>query len=145
MRITRPAAWTRSFVAAVHDKYASELATGQQDPGTGTGGGTAPGPQIVISGKVAEEVGFDKIRRRLARLDDLKIVIVDGKQICSAVDEGERSVAETCPRIVELDLSRNLFGAFGIVVDVCRELGQLRILRVKYVHSTFKKDHLRRT
>ena len=89
------------------------------------------GSQIAISGKVVEEVGFDKVRRQQARVEDLKIVILDGLRVALPVAAGEGSIRETCPRIRELDLSRNLFERFGAVVEICRELEDLKSLRVK--------------
>jgi len=100
---------------------------------------------VEISGKVVEEVGFDKIRKLLARVEDLKIVILDSMRIVSAVGGGDdgrfgaMTVAETCPKIVELDLSHNLFVDFSPLVDVCSQLPDLRSLRLKYVsaHAAF--------
>lgn len=42
-----------------------------------------------------EEVGFDKILEKLARLKELKIVLVDSMKICRADDVEE--IRETCP------------------------------------------------
>lgn len=84
----------------------------------------------VISGKFVEEVGFDKIRRQLTQLQDLKIVIVDGACI-NAVETDELRIRDVCPKIVELDLSRNLFERFEDVVEICGELDGLRSLRIK--------------
>ena len=124
VRTTRPADPPRTFVEAVHDKYASEV-TADHVP-------VRSGREIVISGKVAEEVGFDKIRRMLANVAELKIVILDGMCVDRAAGErDDKSIREACPRITELDLSRNLFGEFGTVVDVCEQLTDLRSLRVK--------------
>ena len=39
-------------------------------------------------------------------------------------------VQETCPKIIELDLSRNLFEELIEVVDICRQLSGLRTLRL---------------
>lgn len=86
--------------------------------------------QIVISGKVAEEVGFDKIRLQLSQLHELKIIIVDGLRINCAEKDG-KAIREVCPKIVELDLSRNLFEIWEEVVHICRELDDLRSLRLK--------------
>lgn len=127
MRPTRKSDTPQSFLAALREKYASD-----EDPDA----------QIVISGKVAQEMGFDKIRSQQARLHDLKVVILDGMRIASAsagrndddatAAQGERgSVRETCPSITQLDLSRNLFERFEPVVDVCRQLDKLRRLSVK--------------
>ncbi|UNI14718.1 hypothetical protein JDV02_001319 [Purpureocillium takamizusanense] len=126
VRPTRPADPPQSFIAALHDKYVAH------DPLSGQGSGAAPehARPIVISGKVAEEKGFDKIRRKLAQVQDLKIVILDGLRVASAVGPEERRVSETCPSIVHLDLSRNLFERLGPVVEVCRELRNLQRLSV---------------
>ena len=86
----------------------------------------------IISGKVVEEVGFDKIRHQLAQLQELKIVIVDGSCISTAETE-KLKIRDVCPKIVELDLSRNLFESFQDVVEICGELDGQRSLRIKYV------------
>lgn len=103
-------------MTAVNDKYASELAQ------------TAV---IKFSNKVAEEVGFDKIQRKQAQLAELRVVIVDSSRISSAHSEGDKPISQVCPKIVELDLSRNLFRKVGKVVDICTELPALRSLRLK--------------
>ena len=128
VRPTRPAQTPRTFLEALHDKYAGEVSA------DGRGGTvvSSSGPQIVISGKVAEEVGFDKIRRQLANLDELKIAILDGMRVAYAHGpDDEKSIRETSPRITELDLSRALFTDFGEVADMCAQLQELRFLRVK--------------
>lgn len=101
-----------------------------------------PEKQIVVGGKVAEEVGFDKIRRKQAQLSELKIVILDGSCITSAYShntdrEDHQTIRQTCPKVVELDISRNLFTDFGTVVDICSELDSLHSLRAKYVLFLF--------
>ncbi|PHH80081.1 hypothetical protein CDD80_2923 [Ophiocordyceps camponoti-rufipedis] len=113
VRPSRPADQPVSFLAALREKYAPEAAPQGNDG-------------IVISGgKVAEEVGFDRVRRRLARLEDLKVVILDDMSIAYA---GEGSVADTCPAIAHLDLSRNLLERVEPVVDICAQLPALRRL-----------------
>lgn len=42
-----------------------------------------------------EEVGFDKILKKLAQLKELKIVLVDALKICGADDVD--AIRETCP------------------------------------------------
>ncbi|OTB07598.1 hypothetical protein M426DRAFT_317903 [Hypoxylon sp. CI-4A] len=115
VRPTRPAEKLQSFVTAVTDKYASELAKTSA---------------IKFSNKVAEEVGFDKIQRKQAQLAELKVVIVDGACIASPCDEGEEPISQICPKIVELDLSRNLFQQISTAVAICLELPSLRSLRL---------------
>lgn len=131
MRPTRPVQEPLDFLSALSEKYASEV-TKEQVP-------IAPEKQVVISGKVAEEVGFDKIRRKLAQLNELKIVILDGMRVSSAYalastsdqDSGRRRIKDACPKVTELDLSRNLFSRFGTVVEICSELSALNNLKIK--------------
>lgn len=122
VRPSRPADRPQSFIAALREKYASEAPQTEK---------AAPDSQLVISGKVAEEIGFDKIRRTLARLAHLRNVILDGMRVVAATEDGEGSVAETCPSITHLDLSRNLLERLGPVVDICAELPALRRLSLK--------------
>lgn len=104
-----------------------------------------PAP-IKISGKEVEEVGFDKIRKQLADLHELKIVLLDGlcmsrpiarlKDRLEATEEtswpqGLTDIKETCPKIIELDLSRNLFEEWREVASICEQLEKLRGLRVE--------------
>lgn len=123
VRPTRPVDAPRTFVAALHAKYASEAVAGRQQQRQ----------PIVISGKVAEEVGFDKIQRKQARLGELSIVILDGARIVRSrrADAGELPIRHVCPKVVELDLSRNLFTAVGTAVEICAELPLLKTLRLK--------------
>lgn len=117
MRPTRLAELPRSFISALQDKYTGEV--------------SAPSAQIRFSGKIAEEVGFHKIRREQANLAELKFVIVDGTRLAYPYAEGDPKIGETCPKTVELDLSRNLFTTLDTVVDICSELPALRLLRLK--------------
>lgn len=122
VRATRAADPEQSFVEAVHQKYATEV--------TAHPAAIHQDKQIEISGKVVEEVGFHKIRAQLAQLHKLKIVLVDGMRISSAEKPG-RAIREVCPKIVELDLSRNLFDTFDEIVHICDELENLKSLRLK--------------
>ncbi|KAI0539245.1 Thioesterase/thiol ester dehydrase-isomerase [Xylaria digitata] len=115
VRPTRPAAAPVSFVTALQDKYTAELAN------------TAA---IRFSGKVAEEVGFAKIRSKQAQLSELRYAVLDGTCITTVYKQGDPSITETCPKVVELDLSRNLFKKIGTVVEICSELPRLRELRL---------------
>ncbi|CAJ2501018.1 Uu.00g038710.m01.CDS01 [Anthostomella pinea] len=115
VRPTRPAEAPQSFVAALQDKYTAELSNASA---------------IQFSGKVAEEVGFEKIRRKQAQLSELRFAVLDGMRVASVYGEGDASILETCPKVVELDLSRNLFTHVGSVVAICSELASLRSLRL---------------
>jgi hypothetical protein len=122
VRPTRTADPPQSFIEALHQKYVSEI-TGRRDA-------LVAESQIAISGKVVEEVGFDKIRQQLAQLHELKIVIVDGLRIATA-EKAEKRIKEICPKIIELDLSRNLFEQCKEIMNICRELANLRVLRLE--------------
>lgn len=118
VRTTRAGDQEQSFVEAVYEKYAAPLESQEELN------------QIEISGKVVEEVGFDKIRQQQARLSELRIVLVDGMCIKES-ETPEMRILQTCPGIVELDLSRNLFEFFGQVADIISHLIYLRKLRLK--------------
>lgn len=130
----------------MHKKYASEQVTGHDEQYNGTNE-TRDTP-IRISGKEVEEVGFDKIRRQLANLQELRIVLLDGycigqqedsEQMQTEADvpsrrpssiEDRRDIKEVCPKVMELDLSRNLLETWSEVAHICHQLGKMKILRV---------------
>lgn len=103
----------------------------------------ARGKAIEISGKVVEEVGFDKIRKQLAELQELRIVLLDGLRVVGVIasynqtqvlhGEEPQKIGETCPKITELDLSRSLLSRWRDVWDICNQLKHLKKLKLKYV------------
>ncbi|KAL5611542.1 hypothetical protein BROUX41_000871 [Berkeleyomyces rouxiae] len=122
VRPSRPTKPAQSFISALLDKYTSEV-----DRETQT---IRAAKQIRIGSKMAEEVGFDKIRRQLAKVEELKIVIVDSYRVAFAVGDGEKSVKTTVPSIQELDLGRNMIETIDVVVDICKDLTHLKSLRI---------------
>lgn len=122
IRPTRTADPEQCFVEAVYQKYATQITTA---PASGY-----VEKEIEISGKIVEEVGFDKISQQLAQLNELKIVLVDGLRINCAETSG-KTIRETCPKIVELDLSRNLFESCKEIILICAALDNLRSLRLR--------------
>ncbi|KAF2746512.1 tubulin-specific chaperone E [Sporormia fimetaria CBS 119925] len=137
VRPTRRPDPERSFLEALKAKYVSETINmpkaqmpEQQDR------------TIRISGKEVEELGFDKIREQLADLKELRIVILDG--LCMSRPLARRretgsdvvgwpeatDIKESCPKITELDLSRNLFEDWREVASICEQLDRLKSLRV---------------
>ena len=113
---------------------------------------TAAEEKIQISGKTVEEVGFDKINRQLAALQELKIVVLDGLCVAGVnsfpQEAGDNAINPTNPNlrwsfveglkskslsIVELDLSRNLLETWIDVVGICGALKSLAALELKYV------------
>lgn len=123
----------------MRDKYASE--NDSELVWTSKPIGQASQQAIEISGKVVEEVGFDKIRKQLAELQELRIVLLDGMRIAgvlssyeqpaSEVLEAAKGIATTCPKIEELDLSRSLLCSWRHVWDICNSLKELKKLKVK--------------
>lgn len=120
---------SKSFVDAVTAKYATGIIESK--------GALAADLQkeIEISGKVAYEVGFDKIRMQQKQLHELKIVFVDAMRVSSAATSGNDSIQNVCPKIVELGLSRNLFENCVEIVKICESLKYLKSLVLKYVGS----------
>ena len=133
-----------SFLEALRSKYASDASTAQL-----SNGHTKLDEQVIeISGKIVQEVGFEKIRKQLAELQELRIVLLDGLCIAGlraqpwsrSSDDQEwldelGHITKTCPRITELDLSRNLLENWIDVVGICRALPDLRVLKLKYVYQ----------
>ncbi|KAH8598971.1 hypothetical protein B0O99DRAFT_650195 [Bisporella sp. PMI_857] len=118
--ITRNPDLEQSFIEAVREKYATDIIN---QPFT-----IALDKPIEISGKTVEEVGFEKIKKQQSQLHELKIVLVDGYRINKA---GPRNTIKyVCPKIMELDLSRNLFEDCSEIIKICEELDSVRSLRL---------------
>lgn len=134
MRPDRPADRPRTFLGALRHKYAEEDTT-EEKIGDFSSlkaayivGRKQP---IRISGKEAEEVGFDKIRRQQSKLDELKIVLLDGLCVSQLSSGDGTEIQKICPLIAELDLSRNLFEELAEVAYICCNLKRLRELRIE--------------
>ncbi|KAF2706826.1 L domain-like protein [Pleomassaria siparia CBS 279.74] len=143
VRPTRKSDAPRSFVEALKAKYASDPF---EDPDVEIVyvGRNLTRETIKISGKEVEEVGFDKIRKQLANLKELKIVILDGLRMSRPLatlrtrDGSDKTeawpvdltdISDACPKAIELDLSRNLFEEWREVASICEQLNKLRSLR----------------
>ena len=119
VRPSRPSDPRVGFFEALKKKYASSTAEDL----------AATANAILISGKTVEEVGFDKIRRQLAELQELRIVVLDGA--CIATVESDLDGQNL--KIIELDLSRNLFESWHDIAAICNSLVNLQSLRLEYV------------
>ncbi|KAJ5089457.1 hypothetical protein N7532_008141 [Penicillium argentinense] len=138
VRPSRPSELPRSFLEGLRAKYASE--SEQELVKESLTGNIPPKTAIEISGKVVEEVGFDKIRKQLAELQELRIVLLDGLRISgvlSSYDQPEDEVsrlapeiASTCPKVMELDLSRSLLTRWRDIWQICNQLKKLKKLRL---------------
>lgn len=123
------AAWDkpRTFLEALKTKYAAVQA------------GENASDQLVIriSGKEAEEVGFEKIARQQAQLQNLRIVVLNDLLV-KAYDENNTTpedsldkILEASPNITDLDLGRNLFETHSEISDICDRLPKLKFLRLE--------------
>ncbi|KAJ5823339.1 hypothetical protein N7447_005679 [Penicillium robsamsonii] len=139
VRPSRPSDKPLGFLEALRGKYASESENGLSSNALASGA-TVRGQAIEISGKVVEEVGFDKIRKQLAELQQLRIVLLDGLRIVGVLasynqaqdshDEATQKIGESCPKITELDLSRSLLSRWRDVWDICNQLKHLKKLKL---------------
>lgn len=130
IRPSRTPDQTQSFVDAVHLKYATEKTERRDILAAGLD------KEIEISGKTVYEVGFDKIRMQLRQLSELRIVLVDGMRVNKA-SSSDRKIQDVCPRIVDLDISRNLFESCEQIIAICGALDKLKSLTLKYtIHNT---------
>ncbi|KAJ1537203.1 hypothetical protein HK096_002479 [Nowakowskiella sp. JEL0078] len=77
-----------------------------------------------------ETVGWEKISKIQARLDALKEVGLSGEFVSFAGPEGK--IKETCPSIVDIDLSRSLFRRWNEIADICIQLPFLKSLRLSF-------------
>ena len=87
---------------------------------------------VYISGKQAEEIGFEKFSRRQAKLQGIRVLVLDRMRIQHRFPDGHndrgREIRELCAEITDLDLSGNLFESFGEIAGLCRLLPKLRVL-----------------
>ncbi|OCT51851.1 CAP-Gly domain containing protein [Cladophialophora carrionii] len=128
LRPSRKPDQERTLLEAIKFKYAPSSVPGRHD-GDAT---------IEISGKVVEEVGFERIQEQLSVLADLKIVLVDelvvsgiAPRAASAEDirKAQHDLARTCPNITELDVGWNVVETWQDVLDMCAPLRKLKILK----------------
>ncbi|KAK7694061.1 hypothetical protein QCA50_003637 [Cerrena zonata] len=118
IRATANISYGVSFLAALSEKY-NEIPR------------NSAGREIVTLGSSngaieVEAVGLDKIRAKLSRLDTLREVSLDNKDVASADNPG--SIGKTCPGVRGLDLTKNLLPSWEVVAMIATELDQLERL-----------------
>ncbi|EDN03638.1 predicted protein [Histoplasma mississippiense (nom. inval.)] len=128
IRPTRQADRNLSFLQAANEKYVSKL-----EPMTSGHEELQSSKPIEISGKIVEEVGFEKIRRLLAELQELRIVLLDGMRVYGVLARGNRfdEIGEniTLDGISELALDETLM-EWKEVAAVSKQFPSLRSLSV---------------
>ncbi|PLB42469.1 putative tubulin-specific chaperone [Aspergillus candidus] len=145
VRPSRPADKPRGFLEALRYKYAlgfEEQERAREMRLSGDGGVAAAAKKpVMFNGKIAEEIGFDKIRKQLAELQELSIVLLDGLLVGGVLGNADgagaeqrdaacKEIEQVCPKITELDLSRNLLVRWGEVADICARLKRLSVLKL---------------
>ncbi|KZT02304.1 RNI-like protein [Laetiporus sulphureus 93-53] len=88
-----------------------------------------------------EAVGLDKIRSKLAQLERLQQVSLDGEGVSSPDPPGR--ISSTCPGIRGLDLSRNLIPSWDVVALIVSELPHLQRLALNQNRLLPFSDHAR--
>ena len=119
VRPSRPSDRSVGLFEALKNKYASSSA--EEIAKTAN--------EIHISGKTVKEIGFEKIRRQLADLQELRTVVLDG----ACVTAVENDLDQQNLKIVELDLSRNLIESWHEITAICKSLHNLRSLKLECV------------
>lgn len=121
---------TRTVLEAIRYKYEQTTQT--------NGSLRGPGYEIIeISKKKVEEVGFDKIKQQMSRLENLRIVLIDQLNVAGLttareladIRAAQAELSTTCPNITELDLGWNPLEDWNDVLDICRPLAKLRVLK----------------
>lgn len=128
IRPTRKSNEERTVLEAIRHKYSSSLSN--------ESGGNLD--VVVISGKVAEEVGFEKIAHEQAQLADLRIVLLDQLVVngiatrcasSSSIIQAQKELCQTCPNIHEIDVGWSTIERWQDIADICAALPNLRILK----------------
>ncbi|GLG94418.1 Tubulin-specific chaperone E [Gryllus bimaculatus] len=70
-----------------------------------------------------EVVGFDKVNRKQSQFDKLTVVCLKEELVNGSGAPGE--LKNLCPRIAELDLSRNLLNSWEVVAEIAQQLTDL--------------------
>ncbi|XP_047109126.1 tubulin-specific chaperone E [Schistocerca piceifrons] len=96
--------------------------------------------QKEINARFLEVVGFDKVNRQQSDFSKLQVVWLREHQVSTAGSPGE--LFQLCPRIRELDLSRNLLNNWTAVAEIAIQLQFLRILNVSENHLVIPDDAL---
>ncbi|XP_027626642.1 tubulin-specific chaperone E isoform X2 [Tupaia chinensis] len=105
------------FLTAVKNRYVLE--DGPEDAREQT---------VTFGNKPVETVGFDSVAKQQSQLSRLREISLRSCAVSSAGDPG--GVAQTCPNIRKVDLSRNLLPSWGEVVHIAEQLKHLQVLNL---------------
>ncbi|XP_074118552.1 tubulin-specific chaperone E isoform X3 [Sminthopsis crassicaudata] len=93
---------------------------------------------IVIGNKPVETVGFDSIKKFQSQLNRLQEVSVWSSAVSCAGNKGE--IAQTCPNIRRIDLSKNLLSSWNEVISIAAQLKYLEVLNLSENKLKFLYD-----
>ncbi|XP_039706293.1 tubulin-specific chaperone E [Pteropus medius] len=93
---------------------------------------------VTIGNKPVETVGFDSIIKQQSQLSKLQEVSLRNCAVNCAGDKG--GIAEACPNIRNLDLSKNLLSLWDDVTDIADQLGHLEVLNLSENKLRFSRE-----
>lgn len=85
--------------------------------------------QKEINAPFLEMVGFSKVNKKQSKFDQLEIICLREEAISNAGEPRELEIL--CPKLSELDISKNLFNSWQNVSDICVQLNSLTRLNVR--------------
>ncbi|XP_054415385.1 tubulin-specific chaperone E isoform X4 [Pongo abelii] len=83
---------------------------------------------VTIGNKPVETIGFDSIMKQQSQLSKLQEVSLRNCAVSCAGEKG--GVAEGCPNIRKVDLSKNLLSSWDEVIHIADQLRHLEVLNV---------------
>ncbi|XP_065350696.1 tubulin-specific chaperone E [Cloeon dipterum] len=78
--------------------------------------------------KTAEFVGFDKHLEKISNHHSLQIVVLSGL----AIRDGDSRLSELCPKVEELDVSKNLLSNVEDLASIVKQLPRLKTLLISH-------------
>lgn len=76
-----------------------------------------------INAPFLEMVGFSKVNKKQSTFNQLRVVSLREQLVSNAGAPGE--LAELCPNIEELDISKSLINSWSVIIDIGVELQKL--------------------
>ncbi|KAM8813672.1 tubulin-specific chaperone E isoform 4-T4 [Rhynchonycteris naso] len=88
------------------------------------------GEQVVMIGnRPVKTIGFDSVLKKQSQLSNLQEITLRGCTVSCAGDKG--SIAQACPHIRDVDLSKNLLSVWDEVTDIADQLRCLEVLNLR--------------
>nr|XP_004659697.2 tubulin-specific chaperone E [Jaculus jaculus]XP_045004659.1 tubulin-specific chaperone E [Jaculus jaculus] len=104
------------FLTAVKNRYVL-------DDGPHTNG---KAPVAKLGSKHVQAVGFDFVAKKQSQLNKLQVISLNDCAVSCAGEKGR--IAEACPNIVSINLSKNLFSSWDEVMHIAEQLRSLEVL-----------------